>query len=134
MSEAAAAARLALEALAAGLPVRLRARGASMRPAVRDGDVLLLAPDAAHAGVGDLVLVPREDFGVVHRVIARVGERVWVKGDALPRPDGWFDRRALPARVVGIERGDRLVALRPWWAVPASLLTAPLRGRRPTAG
>ncbi|MEZ4466169.1 MAG: S24/S26 family peptidase [bacterium] len=122
-----AAAALALEALAAGHAVRLRARGASMVPFVQDGDVLILAPDAAHAGIGDLVLVPRGDFGVVHRIVARLGQRVCVKGDALPVPDGWFDRRRLPARVVGIERGETLVALRPWAAVPRSLLTAPLR-------
>ncbi len=120
-------AELAFEALARGLPVRFCARGASMRPWVRDGDVLVLAPDAELADVGDLVLVPVSDFGVVHRVVARWGHQVWVKGDALPWPDGWFDRRRLKARVVAIERGGRLVAMPRLAPVARSLATGPLR-------
>ena len=118
---------LARDLLDQGLPVRLRVRGGSMRPCVRDGDVVILAPDVARVGVGDLVLLPVGDFGVVLRVIARRGERVCVKGDALPGIDGWFLRRDLRARVVGIERDGRLVAMPRWRAVVLSLLTAPLR-------
>lgn len=98
-----------------------------MRPWVRDGDVLLLAPDAELADIGHLVLVPVGDFGNVHRVVARWGERVWVKGDALPWPDGGFDRRTLPARVVAIERDGHLVAMPRLVPVITSLATAPLR-------
>lgn len=127
-------AALALELLARGLPVRLRALGASMRPAVQSGDVLILAPDAERAQVGDLVLVPvgefGGDFGVVHRIVARLGDRVCVKGDAMAAADGWYDRRQLRARVAGIERGGRLVGHSATRAVIYSLATGPVRRLR----
>lgn len=100
-----AAAALVLDRLAAGSSVRVIARGGSMRPFVRDGDTLTLSPDVAPVRLGDVVLLRRGAFGALHRVAAVApGGWLCVKGDAVARADGWFDRDALAARVVGVER------------------------------
>lgn len=117
-------AELAQAAFARGLPVRIIARGHSMRPALQDGDRLVLDPETTMAVVGDVVVVPDRPFAVCHRVIARVGERVWVKGDAMGAPDGSYRRAALTARVVGATRDGLPIALRPAGAVTRSVLLA----------
>ena len=41
---------------------------------------------------GDVIFMPNQDFGQLHRIVARsVDGRLCVQGDALPRPDGWID-------------------------------------------
>ena len=131
------AAELALELLARGEAVRVRARGASMRPWVRDGDVVVLQA-AASPRVGDIVLLRRGDFGLLHRVVARRADgRCCVAGDALPRADGWFLPEDLVAVAVAIERDGRAWAPRSVVAgvlgralAPLRYLAAALPGRR----
>ncbi len=77
-----------------------------MRPLLRDGDLLEVSPHGAPR-IGELVLLRCKDFGVVHRVLLRRGERYLIKGDAMGALDGWFPRSALLGRVVGIERAGR---------------------------
>lgn len=121
-----AADALALTALRAGLPVRIVARGQSMRPAIDDGDGLVLVGQTDAVQIGDVVVLPDRPFAVCHRVVARLGERVWVKGDALARPDGIYARKALLGRVVAVERGGMHRPGRSWSAVIRSVaLTAP---------
>jgi hypothetical protein len=127
-----AADALALEALSRGLPVRIVARGQSMRPAIRDGDGLMLVGDTATVGVGDVVVLPDRPFAVCHRVIARLGERVWVKGDAIGCLDGCYARRALLARVVAVERGRLHQPARAFGAVVRSVTLAGPRWLRAT--
>jgi signal peptidase len=110
------------EALAAGIlqggsGLRFRARGASMRPFIRDGDVLELQPlDGAPVRRGDVVLF-REGAGrvVAHRVIhlRREDGRVVLRtrGDALACPDGFVSREQVLGRVVALERGGRRIGL-----------------------
>lgn len=106
---AAEAAALALAQLAEGHEVRLVARGASMWPFILDGDRLLLRPDG-RARVGDVVLLRQGEFGLIHRVVARLPGRICTKGDALPRTDGWHPRAAIVARVARVERGGEAFA------------------------
>lgn len=110
--------------LARGLPVRFIARGQSMRPALRDGDRLILDADTTTVTVGDVVALPDRPFAVCHRVIARIGEQVLVKGDAVGWPDGWYARDALLARVVGVERAGLPQPIRSLTAVPRSVVGA----------
>ncbi len=120
------AAELALELLARGEAVRVRARGASMRPFVLDGDVLLLR--AGTPRVGDVVLLRQGDFGLLHRVVARGPRgRVCIAGDALPGLDGWFDRSHIAAVALQLERRGRVWPARSLAAVVVGRLTAPLR-------
>lgn len=113
-----------------------------MRPALRDGDRLILDADTSAVTLGDVVALPDRPFAVCHRIIARFGERVLVKGDAVGWPDGWYRREALLARVVGVERDGLPLPIRALAAVPRSVLGAlprigrdalHLGGRRPEA-
>ncbi len=132
-AQQAAAADLAVAQLEAGHPVTVVARGGSMRPLIRDGDALRLAPCDGAVPVGAVVLLrgPDGGFGVIHRVIARWGGRLWVKGDALPQPDGWFPPAAVLAQVVAVRRGGRQWAPARRRGVLISLSLGLLRGRLP---
>lgn len=120
--ESAAAVDLVRELLARGQSVRFVARGQSMWPAILDGDRLTLAPrgGAVRAGTGKaepvrlgaVVFLPTADFGVAHRVVARVGPWCCLKGDAAVAIDGWFRAERLVARVVAVERDGRAVVMR----------------------
>jgi len=81
---------LAAELLSRGHEVTLRARGVSMSPLVRDGDLLQLAPLDRPPCVGDLVAALSSGRLLVHRVVQiREGEAE-LRGDALWIADGWF--------------------------------------------
>ena len=45
-------------------------------------------------------------------VVARIGDRYCLKGDARIRPDGWHRAQTFTARVVHIDRGGRSVPVR----------------------
>jgi signal peptidase len=110
------------EALAAGIlqggsGLRFRARGTSMRPFIRDGDVLEVQPlDGAPVRRGD-VLLCRDGRGrlVAHRVI-RLGRHdgrvaLRTRGDALASPDRLVCLEQVLGRVVAVERGGRRIRL-----------------------
>jgi signal peptidase len=107
----AAFAELSAEILGAGNALRFRARGTSMLPLVRDGDVLLVAPvHPAMVQIGDLVLCSSEGGRVVvHRVIrkevSQEGRWFTVQGDAAARADGAIPEAQVYGRVAAIERG-----------------------------
>lgn len=128
------------EILRAGHGLRFRARGASMSPLVRDGDVVLVQPVAPRAvRVGDVVLC-RSDAGfpVAHRVVRRLdgpdGRRFLVQGDQALRVDGVIPGAQVYGRLVAVVRDgkqidmerplmrwlSRLAALRSRWGVGRS--------------
>jgi hypothetical protein len=80
---------LASQILKQGRCLRIRARGGSMTPFLRDGDVALVTPaERAAVRVGDVICyetAPGRLF--LHRVITRQGARVVAKGDALTSSD-----------------------------------------------
>lgn len=66
-----------------GTKVKIRVRGASMRPFLKEGDTVLIVPVLPETiGCGDIVLT-HTAFGVVlHRILfIRKGE-IWLSGDA----------------------------------------------------
>ena len=101
--------------LAKNLPFRFCARGWSMAPFIRDGDVITVAPlKKALPGVGEVVAFVRPDGGnlVVHRVIARRGPAVRIQGDSgLGYEDGLIPQANLLGRVTRIERSGQPVRL-----------------------
>lgn len=116
----AALVELSAEILRSGRAVRFRARGDSMRPLVRDGDVLTVHPaDAGSIRLGDLVLITDgHGRALVHRVIRRTagreGLRFTVQGDRVSRPDGVIPAAQVHGRVTAIERaGVRIDVNRP---------------------
>lgn len=110
--ELTAAISLAREQLARGQTVRFVARGQSMWPTILDGDRLTLSPALGGARIGEVHFLPTDDFGVTHRVVARLGPYCCLKGDAAATTDGWHHRDRLAARVTEIDRDGRPVQIR----------------------
>jgi hypothetical protein len=100
---------LAAQLLRRGKGLRIKARGGSMVPFLRDGDVALVTPTAgSEVGVGDVVCYEMPPGRLyLHRVIARDRDRVVAKGDALPFTEV-VERAQLLGTVVAIERHGRV--------------------------
>lgn len=106
---------LSRQVLNAGHDLRFRARGASMYPMVRDGDVLQVRPvGLGEIELGDIVLYrsPRKGM-VVHRVVGvrRDGQEcvLSIRGDAAKRPDPSVPESQVMGKIVGIERLGRRI-------------------------
>jgi len=101
--------------LAQGRPFRFCARGWSMSPFIKDGDLITVAPiRPAACGIGEVVafVMPANDRLVVHRIIGRHESRLLVHGDSLPRPTADLVNPAdVIGRVARVERGRRRVWL-----------------------
>jgi hypothetical protein len=129
---------LAVGFLGAGRSMRFRARGSSMYPLVRDGDILDVRPIGdGGVGVDDIVLYRSSRNGIiVHRVVG-VGERaeratLLVKGDSVGKTDPEVEGRQVLGRVVGIERRGRRISPFPFlWRYRSSLALRLLPLRRP---
>ena len=110
-------ASLAAEILRNGTALRFQARGASMRPFIRDGDVLEIVPTGPPVlRRGDIVLChSRSERVLVHRIVGieRESDRITyvTQGDALARPDGWISGERVLGRAVAAERQGRRIAL-----------------------
>ena len=78
--------------LDAGKSPKVLIRGESMAPTLRFGDFVHLSPIASPKR-GDIVCLLARDQFVVHRVVARLGAKTWLKGDApaakVHRADTW---------------------------------------------
>jgi hypothetical protein len=97
------------------VPFRFRARGWSMAPFIRDGDVISVSPfrgDLPEAG--EVVAFVRPDVGnlVVHRVVGRRGTASLIQGDGVAEySDGIIPAENLLGRVTQVERNGRSVWL-----------------------
>ena len=123
---------LAADILKADGTLRFRARGDSMRPFIRNDDMIEL--EQAQPGrlrFGDVVLC-RLGNGrlVVHRITRLKDGAARVQGDARAMPDGWVPLAQVLGRVTAVERGGRHFRLdSPWEAAAGGLwlALAPLR-------
>jgi len=101
--------------LAKGVPFRFCARGWSMTPFIRNGDVITVSPlRGALPEVGEVVAFvrPGSTKPVVHRVIARRGTASWIQGDSVPdHADGIIPAENILGRVTRVERSGRQVWL-----------------------
>jgi signal peptidase I len=98
--------------LGRGLPFRLRARGESMSPFIKDGDIITIAPFGKRLpGPGKIVAFcdPGSDRLKVHRIIRKSRRGFLARGDNVASPDGFIaDDRAL-GLVTRIDRQARKV-------------------------
>jgi len=104
------------EATARGLPFRFRAGGSSMFPFIRDGDVILILPLAEKSPrLGDVVAFRQAGSQrlLVHRLVARAGDRYIFKGDNYThrQQDGPLARESLLGIVAQVERKGHPVRL-----------------------
>jgi hypothetical protein len=98
-----------------GRSFRFRARGSSMYPFIREGDVITVSPLSAELpAVGEVVacLHPRSGNLVVHRVVARTGVGCIIRGDSIAiGPDGLVERRSMLGKVTRVERHGGITRL-----------------------
>ena len=101
---------LADEVLSKGDNLRFRARGISMQPFIRNGDILEIQPDGGgEFRTTDIVLCksPKGHL-VAHRVTGTEIEdgrgKLIIQGDALGQPDGSIDPGEVLGRVVAVIR------------------------------
>ena len=103
--------------LNAGKALRFQARGGSMSPLLRDGDVLWIWPvEPNMVKYGDVVLFSKGAHQVVvHRVVRtlmnRSGRCFTVQGDAVAAPDGVFPASSVHGRLVTIERAGKMLCV-----------------------
>lgn len=99
-----------------GKPFRFEARGESMYPSVRDGDVVTVSPLAARGPrTGDVVAFVHPVTGGVrvHRVVEVRAGRYLLKGDNALGDDGAFTPDQILGTVVRLERAGRTRRLGP---------------------
>jgi len=98
-----------------GLLFRFRARGWSMSPFIRDGDVISIAPlGKKDPRVGDVVAFthPDNDHLILHRLVGIHNSTYLIQGDNLfCSPDGLIPVNALLGKVTKVEREGRTVVL-----------------------
>ena len=97
---------------ARGASVRLPVKGSSMHPALRDGDVVTVAPPGPEpVPVGAIVAAEAPVSGglVVHRVVGRTDAGILLRGDNAADADGTLPEEAVLGVVVKVERNGRLV-------------------------
>jgi signal peptidase I len=91
-----------------GASFRFQARGFSMTPAIRDGDVITVAPlKGVPPRRGDVLAFrhPKRPQLLVHRVLRARSRGLFIRGDSCPEADGWVPLENVIGVVTGVERG-----------------------------
>ncbi len=100
------------EVLSRGRVLRFRAKGGSMSPFIRNGDVVEVVPLKGKINLGDIILY-RSSYGnpLVHRVIQTNKESIVTKGDSVPSSDQPMLSRHVLGQVVSVEKNGRRIRL-----------------------
>lgn len=91
-------------------PFKFQAKGFSMSPCIRDGDMVTVAPvspAALHFGAIVACREPRTGTLLVHRFIGKKDGRFLIKGDNKNTPDGLFAEEDIIGCVTSVERNGR---------------------------
>jgi phage repressor protein C with HTH and peptisase S24 domain len=101
--------------LATGHAFRFKAKGWSMTPFIRDGDVISIVPITMdRCRLGEVVAFTRPETGhlVVHRIIGGTGRDYLIQGDsAVDETDGIISHDQLLGKVSRVERDGRCIWL-----------------------
>jgi hypothetical protein len=93
---------------------RFKAKGFSMSPFIRDGDIITLSPASlSPISLGKPVacVCPVRERLLVHRIVGRKGNYYVIKGDNASRPDCAVDKKRILGCVTAIERKGRPIFL-----------------------
>ena len=103
---------IAQEVLGRGRILKFKAKGGSMSPFIRNGDVVEVVPLKGKINLGDIILY-RSSYGnpVVHRVIHRNTESILTKGDSVPNSDEPILSKQVLGRVAAIEKNGWRIRL-----------------------
>ncbi|MCX6559338.1 MAG: S24/S26 family peptidase [Candidatus Aminicenantes bacterium] len=129
--------------LAEGRSVRFRAGGSSMRPHLRDGDIVLIGPVARPYEIGDVAAFAGSPEGalLIHRLVGIQDAAFRFKGDSakffdppVPRDDVFgivlsVERRGRSVRSAG-RKGKRLAARLSRVGFFAAILSAGWKAKR----
>ena len=105
---------LLLAVLERDMSFRFTAKGLSMSPFIRDGDVITVSPFSDRKpGLGDVMAVihPGTNRLVVHRGLRQKGDVWQLCGDNVLTSDGWVPPDNIIGRVNRIERNGRQLRL-----------------------
>jgi signal peptidase len=126
------------ELLDSGIPLRFQARGRSMYPLVKDGDILIVRPPGdREVNIGEVIFFRRPDGPpVAHRVIKIIdktgGKLLVTRGDSLRYYDAPVSPDNVLGRVIRVERKQKRLALTGWpWRIFGVLIAWCGRGRYP---
>lgn len=113
------------EELAAGNEVRIRVKGVSMLPLLRNGkDDVKLAPCLAdELKPMDVVLFRYRGGHLLHRIIRREGDRLWIQGDGSFVAIEQCLTKDVIGKAIGIYRAsDKMIPTDSWkWRWPSRL-------------
>jgi len=97
-----------------GSSFRFLAKGFSMTPFIKDGDVVTISPfQSRKASMGEVVafIKPQTQNLAVHRIIGKSKARFLLQGDNVPEADGLVPEEQLLGYVEKVERQGRSVNL-----------------------
>ena len=101
------------DVLGQGSSINLIAKGFSMAPFIKDGDVLTLAPLSISApAFGDVVAFKSSKGNklAIHRVIKAHKDRYLMKGDSCSEPDGYIPKDDVLGLLSRINRAGKRIA------------------------
>jgi hypothetical protein len=103
---------LVKDILGKGVECRFEAKGHSMSPFIRDGDIVTVSPlTSSSPGVGDVVAFnhPENDKLIIHRVVKKRNNDYYVRGDNAIEVDGLVRGKNILGYVKKVERNGRKV-------------------------
>lgn len=115
-----------VELLSRGHAVQFRVHGDSMYPVIRENDTLHVEP-SRHFRRGDVVLVLAGRGLTAHRIIARRGTTLILRGDNAPAADDPVEESQVLGKVTYALRDGRSVDVRSLRARAAAFLRRRLR-------
>jgi len=109
-------ANLVQEFIDTGNSFRFQARGRSMWPTIRDGELLHVKPiGKGQLKLGEIVLFRHGGEFKAHRIIGRNRDSVLTRGDACIDADGWIAIPEILGRVVAAESDGRDTTIFDFW-------------------
>ncbi len=93
-----------------GVPFRFKAKGISMHPFIRNGDVITVYPlSGTLPRYGDVVafIRPGTSVLIVHRVVGKIDDSFLIRGDNTGYFDGLIPTANILGYVTKVERNDR---------------------------
>jgi signal peptidase I len=97
-----------------GVPFRFQARGFSMSPFIKDGDLITVAPlKGASPGLVDVIAFTHAGTSrlVIHRVVGKRADSYLVKGDNTLDVDGFIPEANILGCVKKVERNGKKIIL-----------------------
>jgi len=105
---------LVMEVVSKGVECRLQAKGYSMSPFIKDGDMITISPvPGSLPRFGDVIafIHPKTEKLLVHRVVWKSGDACLVKGENALEPDGLIKKENVLGLVTKVERKGKRIFL-----------------------